>query len=139
LSYRSTKEDALVSQKPKILLLDDDMFHRGLLAEGLEDYYDFEVTKVDSLASARRAIQNLEPDLLLLDLVVGDDRFQVLQWVQELRKEEPFKKIPVLFVTAYFKEMEEHVRGLEGTAILEKPFRFEDVTQGIRKLLGQTK
>ena len=129
-----------MSQKPKILLLDDDMFHRGLLAEGLEDYYDFEVTRADSLASAQQAVEDLNPDLLLLDLVVGDDRFAVLQWVKSLRfGGGPFENIPVLFVTAYYKEMEEHVRGLEGSLILEKPFKFEDVTEKIRELLAGSK
>lgn len=128
-----------MSQKLKILLLDDDVFHRGLLAEGLEDYYDFDVTRVDSLAAAQQAISDLNPDLLLLDLVVGDDRLEVLQWVKNLRRGGPFKNVPVLFVTAYFKEMEEHVRGLERTVILEKPFKFDDVTHKIRKLLGQAR
>ncbi len=128
-----------MSQKPKILLLDDDVFHRGLLAEGLQDYYELEVTRVDSLAAAQQVIAELKPDLLLLDLVVGEDRLEVLQWVKDLRRGGTFKNVPVLFVTAYFKEMEEHVRGLENTVILEKPFKFEDVTTRIRKLLGQAK
>ena len=132
-------KESSVSHKVKILLLDDDMFHRGLLAEGLEDYYDFEVTKVDSLSAAQRVINEWMPDILLLDLVVGDDRFGVLQWVKILRQGGPFKGIPVLFVTAYFEEMKEHVSGLGGTMILEKPFKFEDVTQRIEKLLGQSK
>jgi len=126
-----------VSQRPKILLLDDDAFHRGLLAEGLEDYYDFEVTRVDNLAAAQRAIEDFDPDVLLLDLVIGDDRLEVLQWVKNLRHGGPFKNTPVLFVTAYFKEMEEHIRGLDGTMILEKPFKFDEVVTRIRKLLGQ--
>jgi DNA-binding response OmpR family regulator len=133
------KEAANVSQKPKVLLLDDDVFHRGLLAEGLEDYYDLDVTRVDTLAAAQEAIEKVRPDLLLLDLVVGDDRLEVLQWVKDLRRDGPFKNIPVLFVTAYFKEMEEHVRGLEGTAILEKPFKLEHVTNKIQKLLSRAR
>lgn len=128
-----------MSKKPKILLLDDDVFHRGLLAEGLEDYYDFEVTRVDTLAAAQRAIGELTPDLLLLDLVMGDDRLGVLQWVRSLRQGGPFKNIPVLFVTAHFKDMEEHVRGLAGTLVLEKPFKFADAIPKIRGLLEQAR
>lgn len=128
-----------MNQKPKILLLDDDVFHRGLLAEGLEDYYDYEVTRVESLAAAQSAIGELHPDLLLLDLVVGEDRLEVLQWVKSLRNGGAFQDIPVLFVTAYFKEMEEHVLGLDHAVILEKPFKFDDVTTRIRKLLGQAR
>lgn len=126
-------------RKPKILLLDDDPFHRGLLAEGLEDYYDFLVTRVENLSGAKQAIVEIEPDILVLDLVLGDDRFGVLQWVKGLRQGGDFKNTPVLFVTAYFREMEEHVRSIEDSVILEKPFKFEEVTQKIRKLLSQSK
>lgn len=128
-----------MGQRPRILLLDDDEFHRGLLAEGLEAYYDFEVTRVNDLAAAQQVIAETRPDLLLLDLVLGEDRFGVIQWVKGLRDDERFKALPVLFVTAYFREMEEHVRNLGETAILEKPFGFEDVVARIEKLMGQGK
>ncbi|HVT60185.1 MAG TPA: response regulator [Thermoanaerobaculia bacterium] len=126
-----------MKRKSRILLLDDDVFHRGLLAEGLEDYYDFEVRKVDSLAAAKEKIGEFQPDLLLLDVVAGDDRLEVIEWVKQLRAAPRPVITPVLFVTAYYKDMKERVSGLENTAILPKPFKFEEVTQEIRKLLGR--
>jgi len=122
--------------KTKILLLDDDVFHRGLLAEGLEDYYDFEVTRVATLSAAQDLIEQANPALLLLDIVLGDDRLEVIEWVKYLRETPRFRSIPVLFVTAYYREMEDRVRGIEHAAILAKPFNFEDVTHQIRRLLG---
>jgi len=35
--------------------------------------------------------------------------------------------------------MEEHVRGLQGTVILEKPFKLEHVTNKIQKLLSRAR
>ena len=127
-----------MAEKPKILLLDDDVFHRGLLSEGLEDYFDFDVTKVADLSAAQLALRDITPDLLLLDVVVGDDRFEVLNWVKSVRRGGPFKNIPVLFVTAHFEEIADHLRGIENTEILEKPFKFSDVIPKIRKLMGRT-
>jgi len=127
-----------MTQRTKILLLDDDVFHRGLLSEGLEDYFDFDVTKVADLASAQRALSDINPDLLLLDVVVGDDRFEVLNWVKSVRRGGPFQNIPVLFVTAHFEEIAEHLRGIENTEILVKPFKFSDVIPKIRRLTGRT-
>lgn len=127
-----------MSKRTKILLLDDQFIDRSLLAEGLEEYYDFDVRKVESLAAARQALEEFEPDLLLLDLVVSDDRLEVIQWVKQLRREARFKRTPVLFVTAHYKAMMEHVEGVANAAILKKPFDFEDATGQIRKLLGKT-
>jgi two-component system, NtrC family, nitrogen regulation response regulator NtrX len=130
---------AVMSQKTRILLLDDDVFHRGLLAEGLEDYYDFVVTRVESLARAESEIEKVKPDLLLLDIVLGENRLEVIEWVKRLRRGSPYEQTPVLFVTAFYGEMEEQVRGIERAAILAKPFNFEDVTQEMKRLLGKSK
>lgn len=127
-----------MTQKSKILLLDDDVFHRGLLSEGLEDYFDFDVTKVANLAAAQQALGELKPDLLLLDVVVGDDRFEVLNWVKSLRKSGPFKNVPVLFVTAHFEKIAAHLDGIENAELLKKPFKLGDVIPKIRKLMGRT-
>jgi hypothetical protein len=42
-------------------------------------------------------------------------------------------------VTAYYKDMKVEVEGVEKTAILAKPFNFEEVTQEIHKLLGKAR
>jgi DNA-binding response OmpR family regulator len=125
-----------VEKKKEILLLEDDQFHRSLLAEGLEEYYDYRVIKVQSLEEAEAELKVASPDLLLLDCVLGDNRFQVIEWAEEVRRRPSLARIPILFVTAYYQEMEERAREIENSDILAKPFTFEDVTQKIQGLLS---
>ncbi len=128
-----------MSQKSKVLVLEDDEFHRTILADGLEDYYDYEVFMAESLERADELLETLVPDLLVLDCVLGDDRFQVIEWAKRLRKRRVFSRTPVLFVTAFYQEMEGHVREIERSLILAKPFTFQDVTQKMSELLALPK
>ena len=125
-----------MAKKPKtsVLVLEDDPLHRSLLAEGLEAYYDYDVIRAASLQEAEEGLRQVSPDLLLLDCVLGGNRFQVVDWVRGLRQGR-LATVPILFVTAYFSEMEEEVRGIEHSAILAKPFTFDDVTAKMRALL----
>jgi DNA-binding response OmpR family regulator len=78
----------------------------------------------------------MTPDLLLLDCVLGNNRFQVIEWAEKVRRRSELSKVPILFVTAYYREMEERVREIENSDILAKPFTFEDVTQKLQRLLA---
>lgn len=121
----------------KVLLLEDDEFHRDLLAQGLEEYYDYQVDRAETIAEAEEVLKAGTPDLLVLDCVLADDRFQVIEWVRGLRKRPKLADTPILFVTAFYREMKEQVESIPRSSILEKPFTFEDVTQKMRELLGQ--
>ena len=121
--------------RTKILLLEDNVFHRSLLAEGLEEYYEYEVSKASTLDEAKERLGQSSPDILVLDCVVGENRFEVLDWARELRKS-GMASVPILFVTAYYGEMEDEVRGIEHSSILAKPFTFDDVTERMERLLG---
>ncbi len=124
-------------RKTQILLLEDDAFHSSLLAEGLKDYYQYEVAPAENLEQAEEWLEKMTPDLLLLDCVLGENRFRVVDWVKVLRKRPALSKIPILFVTAYYREMQDQVKGIDNSDILAKPFTFEDVTLKLRGLLAR--
>lgn len=126
-----------MTRRPSVLLLEDDEFHRELLAEGLEEYYDYRVERAETLAEAQKVLAGGAPDLLVLDCVLGSDRFQVVEWVRELRERPGFEAVPILFVTAFYREMKDLVETIGTSSILEKPFTFEDVARRMRELLGQ--
>lgn len=121
--------------KTRILLLEDDVFHRSLLAEGLEEYYEFEVARAATVSDAEEQLRKVEPDLLLLDCVLGDNEAQVIDWARKIRQDPTFAAIPILFVTAFYRAMEEQTKTIENSAILAKPFTFEDVTEKMHDLL----
>ena len=123
-----------MGKKIRILLLEDDPFHRGVLAEGLEEYYGYEADRAESPEQAEALLSKRVPDLLVLDCVMGGDRLRVVAWAKELRRRPELSKIPILFVTAFFREMEEQVRGIDRSTILSKPFSFDDFIQKVREL-----
>jgi DNA-binding response OmpR family regulator len=125
-----------VSKKPKVLLVEDDFFHRELLAEGLQDYYDYDVVVAENLERAEERLREAPPELIILDCVLENNRFASMDWAKKLRSEAALAKTPILFVTAYYREMEEHAKEIPCSAILPKPFTFEDVTGKVRELLS---
>lgn len=123
------------NSKTKVLLLEDDVFHRSLLAEGLEEYYECEVARAANLAEAEKQLESDKPDLLVLDCVLGDNQFQVIDWARRIRADGMLADVPILFVTAFYRATEEQARTIENSAILAKPFTFDDVAQKMRELL----
>jgi sigma-B regulation protein RsbU (phosphoserine phosphatase) len=124
-----------MSKKPKILILDDIELHRGLLGDGLEDYYEFDIERAESIESAESILQRFRPDLLLLDILMKNDNSKVIRWAEHLRKLPQYRDTPILFVTAQ-KEMKPYVEHLARTDFLAKPFTFEEVVGKIRGLLS---
>lgn len=124
-----------MSQKPKLLLLEDEELHRSLLGDGLEEYYDFEIARVEDIEGAEEVLKSFRPDMFLLDIVLKGNKFRVIQWVKQLRNSRGYDDVPVLFVTAQ-PDMAEHVKSMERTDFLGKPFTFEDVIGKIRGLLS---
>jgi DNA-binding response OmpR family regulator len=124
-----------VSEKPRVLLVEDDLFHRELLAEGLKDYYDYDVVVAENLERAEDRLREATPDLVILDCVLENNRFASMDWARRLRGTSALAETPILFVTAYYREMGDRAKEIPRSAILPKPFTFEDVTRKMRELL----
>ena len=79
----------------RLLLVDDEVNLRSMLEAALR-HSGFEVHAVDSGRAALEAVGPLEPDLVVLDVMLPDlDGFAVCQrWRQEGRR------TPVVFLTA---------------------------------------
>lgn len=125
-----------MSENPKVLLVEDDLFHREVLAEGLRAYYSYDVVVAENLERAEEQLQKATPNLIVLDCVLGGNRFEAMDWAEQLRRRPKLRKTPILFVTAFYNEMEERAKGIKHSAILAKPFNFEDVTHRMRDLLA---
>ena len=119
-----------------ILLVEDDLFHRELLAEGLRDYYSYDVVMAGDLQHADERLREMTPNLIVLDCVLGGNRFEAMDWAERLRSRPKLGKTPILFVTAFYNEMEDRAKAIPRSEILAKPFSFEDVTHKMRDLLA---
>jgi two-component system OmpR family response regulator len=118
----------------RLLLVDDEVNLRSMLEAALR-HSGFEVHAVDSGRAALEAVGPLEPDLVVLDVMLPDlDGFAVCQrWRQEGRR------TPVVFLTAR-DGTEDKVRGLTtgGDDYLVKPFSLEELVARIQAVLRRT-
>lgn len=117
----------------KVLLVEDDpltasLVHHRLARDG------FEVHGFDDGAAAFAAVQETEPDLILLDVKLpGMDGFEFLERIRALPH---LESIPVVMLTAMGRE-EDIVRGLRlgASDYVLKPFSPVELSARIRRLL----
>ena len=121
------------SAKPKIIIVDDDRETRELLAMALQ-MEDFEVAQA---ANGLRLISTLhvdQPDLILLDVNMSwIDGFELCRAV---RKNEDFKDIPVIFISARSSSADVK-RGIEAGAAdyFTKPIELQTLIARIKELI----
>jgi len=118
----------------RLLVVDDEPNIRELLATSLR-FAGFEVHAAADGGSALRLARDLEPDLVVLDVMLPDmDGFTVTR-----RLREKGRHVPVLFLTAR-DDTADKVQGLTvgGDDYVTKPFSLEEVVARIRAVLRRT-
>src|SRR5437879_6299923 len=122
-----------MSQRPHLLIVDDDREIRGLLAQYLEKH-DFRTTGVADGREMRRVMERSHVDLLVLDLMLpGEDG---LSLCRDLRSR---SQLPIIMLTARGEDVDRIV-GLELGAddYLPKPFNPRELLGRIRAVLRRT-
>jgi DNA-binding response OmpR family regulator len=116
-----------------ILIVDDDAEVLGTVWRALSRD-GHEVILAESAEQAREKIVQTRPDLMVLDIMMPNQ--DGLQFCQELRQQEQFRTIPILFLSARWRT-DDIVRGLDvgGDDYLTKPFELKELTARVRALL----
>jgi excisionase family DNA binding protein len=122
-----------VSDRPRILVVDDESSVRDLLAKtlALADY------DVDTAADGRSALERLRLysyDLLIADLKMpGIDGLSVIREAKRLKGD-----LPVIIITGYSTEMAAiEAVNLGVSGYLTKPFRVPQVLAAAAKAIGE--
>lgn len=118
------------SKIAKILVVDDERLNIQILFEGLDDEYD--ILAASNGAEAIRVAREQIPDLILLDIMLGDTTgYEVCK---SLKENPVTTDIPIIFVTAQ-NTVEDEMKGLELGAVdyFRKPFNVALVRVRIRK------
>jgi DNA-binding response OmpR family regulator len=121
-------------QRHKIVIVDDDRETREMLTLALE----LEGYVVEQAANGLRLISSLHvdrPDLILLDVMMSwIDGFELCR---SIKKNDEFKDIPVVFVSAR-KTGEDVQKGLSAgaTDYFTKPVDIDRLTGRIREILA---
>lgn len=121
---------AMMSEKPHILVVDDDDRLRALLKKYLSEQ-SFMVTAASNAAHARRLMRWFRFDLAVLDVMMpGESGIDLLAFI---RKE---NSLPVLMLSA-MGEAQDRIKGLETGAedYLSKPFEPKELVLRIETIL----
>ncbi|GAA2636887.1 response regulator transcription factor [Paractinoplanes durhamensis] len=118
----------------RVLVVDDEPNISALLSATLR-LVEFDVRVVDSGHRALVAVEEFEPDLVVLDVMLPDlDGFDVAK-----RLRATGSRVPVLFLTAR-DAVEDRISGLSAGAddYVTKPFSLEEVVLRIRAILRRS-
>lgn len=120
-----------------IFCVEDDRNIRELLVYTLEST-GFQATGFENSETFKKALADGLPELILLDVMLpGEDGYSLLKW---LKKDERWKDIPVIMVTAKGEEYDKVV-GLDAGAddYITKPFGMMELISRIKAVLRRAR
>lgn len=118
--------------KTRILYIEDEQYLGRIVKETLENQ-GYEVTWETDGASVLRLLENLNPDVCILDIMLPNvDGYELCLKIKTLRP-----GLPIIFLTAK-TETADLVRGFEvgGTDYIRKPFSMEEVIVRVENQLA---
>jgi len=122
-------------KKIKILIAEDTQDILTVMADRLR-HEGYDVVTAQDGQEAWEKIGAESPDIILLDLMMPKmDGYAVLE---KLRREPPVAKWQPVIIVSAKGELQDMKRGfeLEADHYITKPWRMEDILQGIRKMLA---
>ena len=126
----------MISEKKRILVVDDEPSITRLLKLNLEQTGEYEVATENVSKAALAAAEKFHPDLMLLDVVMpGLDGGNLASQLQASPK---LEGVPIVFLTAAVTREEVRARhGLVGELpFLAKPVNLEEVLACLEQHLG---
>jgi len=128
---RVAGKDDVVNDESLILVVDDDQRLRSLLQRFLADN-GFRVTTAENAAEARDRLRFLQPELIVLDVMMPGE--SGLSLTHALKSEQP--QIPIILLTAA-GDPEDRIAGFEAGAddYLPKPFDPRELVLRIRAMM----
>lgn len=122
---RTMKRILVINDEQEIL----ELLHDLLCEEGYEVFmYSY---AIEELAEIKR----FNPDLIILDLMLGDHQPKGWQTLQKLKLDQATASIPVIVCTAAERSVKEQEGFLlsKGVLVVLKPFDIEDLVEAVRK------
>ena len=123
-----------MSQKTKVLIVDDEPLNVDYIEQRLEDF-GYQIITASDGQEALNKIKREQPDLILLDLMMPVlDGFAVLK---EIKADNYLRDIPVIIVSAV-DDSKSIVKGIKQGAddYITKPIDAERLKKKVREHLG---
>jgi DNA-binding response OmpR family regulator len=121
----------------RILVVNDTQEILELFRLLLEEEEGYDVVLSGFPIQQVKEIEQIRPDLIILDLVLGDEKTG-MQMLQMLKMQRSTVAIPVLVCTAALQIVREQEGYLvsQGVHVVYKPFEIDDLMANVRQLLG---
>lgn len=125
-----------MSEKAKLLLVDDEPGVREAVQAYLEDTEEFEVQVASSATQAWELLQQKTPDLVISDIMMP--QVDGYEFLKQLREDPRFQTLPVVFLTARGMTLD-RIQGYQSgcDAYLPKPFDPEELVAIVTNLLAR--
>ena len=118
-------------EKKRVLVIDDDMPLRGMLAAALRQH-GYQVFLAGDGGEGHRALMLYNPDVVLLDLAMPEvNGWDFLQRVQESGRR---GQVPIIVVSAHLRIDPQAVLQMGVNAIVPKPFELSELISLIEHL-----
>jgi two-component system, OmpR family, phosphate regulon response regulator PhoB len=125
---------AAAQAKPLVLCVEDDPTMAMLLIYNLEQA-GFGAVSVDDGHAALRTIEQIKPDLVILDWTIP--RLSGLQVLKYIRNSVLLDRVPVLMVTGRTAKEDRRLALHHGaTAFFAKPFALAELISTVRHVVG---
>ncbi|MDQ7041370.1 MAG: response regulator [Rhodothermus sp.] len=126
----------MMRPKPYVLIVEDEP-SIALSLRFLMEQEGYQVAVVEDGEAALTACQQVQPDLVLLDVMLpGISGFEVCQ---QLKSSTKGRTVKVVLVTARGREADlEKGKAVGADAYIIKPFAIRDVMDTVRSLLNQS-
>ncbi|MBA7653944.1 Sensor histidine kinase RcsC [subsurface metagenome] len=129
-------EQEIISERKKILIVDDDPIIVETLVQGLEEEeYDYEIISASDGFEAGLQVNHFKPHLLILDIMMPDIKgFEVCK---KIKTNEETKNTKIIVLSAYlddekFKKMKEYGADI----CFSKPLPLPQLKEEVAKMLG---
>lgn len=119
-------------RKRVVVVVEDDKPIGELLAGVINEEEGYRAIHVTRPSEALRAMEQVKPDLLVLD--VGLPGMSGLELYDRIHQDERLRSVPVMFETAVSREHEPEFRKRGIRKVLQKPFDLSDLIQGVKEL-----
>jgi two-component system alkaline phosphatase synthesis response regulator PhoP len=127
-----------------IMIIDDDVELVENVITVLDDP-DTTMVAMDTTEGAIQKLQEVQPDVLILDVMFPENPAGGFDLAREIRKTEEIKSLPIILLTGINQELPMDFSAddidddwMPVQEMLEKPFRITELETSVAKLITQT-
>lgn len=115
-----------------VIVVEDDEPIGELLAGVINEEEGYHAIHLTHPADALRALEQVQPDLLVLDF--GLPEMSGVELYDRLRQDERLRTVPVIFETALSREHRAEFRRRGIRTVLQKPFDLDELIAEVKEL-----